>query len=73
MVKNITVSAEESLIRKAREKAKREKKSLNSIFREWLAKYVGQDQAGKNYETLMEKLRYARSGKKFTRDELNER
>jgi hypothetical protein len=73
MLKNITVSAEESLIRKAREKAEREKKSLNSLFREWLARYIGQDGAGKNYEELMEKLRYARPGRKFTRDELNER
>ena len=73
MVKNVTFSAEESLIKKAREKASREKKSLNALFREWLVRYVGQEGAAGNYKALMAKLDYVRAGKKLTRDELNER
>jgi hypothetical protein len=71
--KNITLSAEDDLIRKAREKAIREKKSLNTVFREWLARYVRQDASAERYEELMKKLSYARSGGKFSREEMNER
>ena len=40
MMKNITFTAEEQLIAKAREKAKMDRKSLNVAFREWLTRYV---------------------------------
>ena len=73
MKKNITLSAEDDLIRKAREKAIREKKSLNTVFREWLARYVRQDASAERYEELMKKLSYARSGGKFSGQEMNER
>jgi len=36
MMKNITFTADEDLIRKAREKARREHRSLNKLFRRWL-------------------------------------
>lgn len=73
MLKNITLSAEESLIHLAREKAKKNKKSLNIIFREWLARYAANDRVSMDYQTLMKKLKYAKVGKHFTRDEMNER
>ena len=44
MLKNITLSAEEHLIRAAREKAQHEHTTLNAAFRQWLVRYV---QAGK--------------------------
>ena len=73
MLKNITLSGDAMLIARAREKARREKSSLNAVFRQWLARYVGQDQAGSGYRDLMDRLSYARSGRRFSRDELNER
>jgi len=73
MKKNITLSAEELLIKKAREKAAREKKSLNTVFREWLARYVGQETSSSRYGDLMNRLSYARPGRKFSREEMNER
>lgn len=73
MVKNITLSAEETLIRKARLRAKSYNKSLNEIFREWLMKYVSQDTGEDNYQKLMKELSHVRAGRKFTRDEYNER
>jgi hypothetical protein len=73
MKKNITLSAEEVLIRKAREKAAREKKSLNAVFREWLDRYVGQETSSNRYGDLMNRLSYARPGRKFSREEMNER
>ncbi len=73
MRKNITLSAEDSLIKRAREKAARQNKSFNTVFREWLSRYVGADDARDGYERLMERLGHVRSGHKFTREEMNER
>ena len=73
MMKKITFSADESLIEKAMEKASREKKTLNALFREWLVRYVGQESTAGEYRSVMEKLDYVKAGGKFTRDELNER
>ncbi|MBS3810059.1 MAG: hypothetical protein KGY38_07900 [Desulfobacterales bacterium] len=73
MKKNITLVAEKELIEKAREKARQEKFSLNALFQDWLKQYVGQENAGADYDQLMAKLSYAAAGRKFDRDELNER
>lgn len=73
MLKNITFSTDEHLIRRAREVAKKEHKSLNAIFQEWLKKYVGTETVLEDYQNLMTQLDYAQPGKKFTRDERNER
>jgi hypothetical protein len=69
MQKNITLSAEESLIRKARERARREQTSLNEAFRDWLQRYAVQDSAPE----ACDRLGYADAGQSFTRDELNGR
>ena len=73
MIKNITLSAEEKLIKKARFRAQKENRSLNEIFREWLTRYVSQNNNDKNYYEIMNELSYIKPGKKFSRDELNER
>ncbi len=73
MLKNITLSAEEALIARAREQAAREKRSLNLAFREWLQRYAAQERAAESYDELMKRLGYARAGRKFTREEMNER
>jgi len=73
MLINITLSAEESLIRKSRKKAQIENTSLNKLFRQWLDRYTKQNGSSSDYEQLMKKLSYARVGRKFSRDELNER
>ena len=70
---NITLSSEESLIRRARKKASGENTTLNALFRQWLARYVGQDRARNEYRALMDRLSYARANRHFHRDELNER
>ena len=59
-------------LRKAREKAAQERKALNVLFREWVVQYVRQGHGGK-YRDLMKQLSYASAGKKFSREELNER
>ncbi len=73
MNRNITLSAEEKLIQQAREKATREKSTLNEQFRLWLERYVSSESKTIDYNTLMQRLSYANSSKRFSRDELNER
>ena len=73
MIKNITLSADEELIEKARQKARKEHTSLNKAFRSWLAQYVGKQQRGDAYRKLMDRMSYVRAGRHFTRDELNAR
>ena len=73
MLKNITLSADKQLIQLAREKAAKENSSLNAQFRAWLERYVSTDRKLIDYDSLMEQLAYAKPGKKFSRDEMNER
>lgn len=73
MLKNITLSAEDLLIQRAREKAQSEHTTLNVAFRQWLAQYVKNGRSGSDYDALMVSLDYASPGRTFSRDELNER
>ena len=73
MNKNITLSAQEQLIEKARLKAQHEHKSLNSLFRSWLKNYAFGDSLGDDYELFMDKVEYVKIDQKFTREEMNER
>ena len=72
-MKNVTLSADQFLIAKARERARREKTTLNAEFRKWLERYVGLDANDIDYAAIMSRLEYARPGKTFSRDEMNER
>ena len=73
MLKNITLSAEEQLIEKAREAASRQGRTLNAAFREWLERFAGLKSSAARYDELMQRMSYVASGRGFTRDELNER
>ncbi|MBK6389847.1 MAG: hypothetical protein IPF70_04605 [Saprospiraceae bacterium] len=73
MTKNITLTADEALIRKAREKAFKEHTTLNNEFRLWLEKYTGVKQSAKKYQDIMKKLSYASLKRMPTREEMNER
>lgn len=74
-MKNITLSADDKLIEAARERARAEQTTLNEQFRRWLADYVRQEQQAESAMTLIEELRgqVRTGGRKFTRDEMNER
>ena len=73
MLKNITLSADEEVIRRARKKAQKENTTINEQFRLWLNRFINSDMRLNDYDALMKKLSYASSGKKFSRDEMNER
>ena len=73
MLKNITLSADEELIRKARKKAEEGHTTLNSQFRQWLENYASMGKNSNDYLDLMERLSYAKPSKQYSRDEMNER
>ena len=73
MLKNITLSAEEALIRRARKRAAAENTTLNAEFRTWLRQYVERPQSAADFFAFMDELDYAEPGRRFSRDEMNER
>jgi len=73
LMKNITLSADEELIERAREAARSRKTTLNQLFRDWLAEIAGREERERRLCELQERLRYADSGAKFSREEMNER
>ena len=74
-MKNITLSADERLIEAARERARAESTTLNDEFRRWLESYAGRDRRVQEFDALMKDLqgKYSTGGRKFTREEMNER
>ena len=62
MIKNITLSAEESLLRRARAQASLENTTLNAAFRQWLSRYAGVECSASAYQDLMDRLTYADPG-----------
>jgi predicted nucleic acid-binding protein len=72
-MKNVTLSADESLIEQARLVAQARHTTLNAAFRDWLEKYASQSGGGAAVDALMRRLRHVRSSGSYTRDEMNER
>jgi hypothetical protein len=73
MNKNVTLSADEALIRQAQRRAASENTTLNELFQEWLIRYVAQPAAAEQYTLLMARLDRIQAGDKFSREEMNER
>lgn len=74
-MKNITLSADENLIEAARRQAVSEHTTLNQKFRLWLEHYVRREQRAVEAMRVIHELQSTIStgGRKFTRDEMNER
>ena len=74
-MKNITFSADEHKIERAREIARNRHTTLNEEFRGWLDAYGNASSLSKaeEFRALMKRLRYVDAGRKFTREEMNER
>ena len=75
MLRNITLSADKELIEAARERARMEHTTLNEQFRRWLADYAGQDDRADLAMSVIGDLqtRLRSGGKRFSREEMNER
>jgi hypothetical protein len=72
-LRNITLSAEKTLIERARRRAEAKHTTLNAEFRHWLEQYAHSPQTVDDLLVLMDQFSYSRPGKTFSRDELNER
>ena len=74
-MKNITLSADERLIEAARQCAADEHTTLNARFRQWLEDYTRRQQQAEEAMAFIEEMRKTvrTGGRRFTRDEMNER
>jgi hypothetical protein len=46
---------------------------LNDLFREWLQELVAQSEKAGQVKLLMRRLRHVKAGRRFSREEANER
>jgi capsule polysaccharide export protein KpsE/RkpR len=73
-MRNITLSADEAAIEAARARAKKEHTTLNEQFRQWLDSYARERQAQDAMSLIGELQGSIRTGgRRFSRDEMNER
>lgn len=72
-MKNFTFSADENLIEQARLVARQQHRTLNGAFREWLSQFTAQSGSSREYDALMDRLCHVKTGRRFSRDEMNER
>lgn len=72
-MKNLTLSADEDLIERARIVARTRQTTLNAEFREWLAQFAAVDGGAQSFDALMNDLQAVNAGRRYTRDEMNER
>lgn len=67
----ITFTADDDAIERTRERARREHKTLDTAFGEWLDRYAGSISAGADFDQLMRRLSHVKFSRKCTRDEMN--
>lgn len=71
----ITLTLDEDLVRQARQLAAARDTTLEALLQSWLEAYVAE--AGEErvaaYRELMERLSHVDAGRRFSRDEMNER
>lgn len=74
-MRNITFSADERLIEAARDRALRERTTLNEEFRRWLQAYALRENRAQTAMATISELQTSlrTGGRRFTRDEMNER
>jgi hypothetical protein len=72
-MKNITLSADEDLIERARTMARGQRRTLNAAFREWLTQFTQSAGDVQGFDGLMKHLKHIDAGRRFSRDEMNER
>ena len=75
MLRNITLSADDQLIARARTKAEAAQTSLNVEFRKWLEAFAAEQDlaAVARFRATLAALAQVDPGRVFTRDEMNQR
>lgn len=74
-MKNITLSARDEAIERGRQVARSRNTTLNELFRDWLEQLGDGELREQAYRQQMERLRgrVRTGGRKFSREEMNER
>jgi hypothetical protein len=72
-MRNVTLSAEEELIDRARLVARQRHTTLNEAFREWLHQFTANSGDVTQFDRFMSRLTPLKAGRRFNRDEMNER
>ncbi len=75
-MRNITFSAREETIERARQIAAQRQRTLNELFREWLEELERQadkENVSGRLTSLWNQTNYLQVGKKLSRDEMNKR
>jgi hypothetical protein len=72
-MKNITLSADEGLIERAREQARARHTTLNQLFRDWLKNFTEEEERTRKIDNLFSQLDRVDAGGKFSREEMNAR
>jgi hypothetical protein len=74
-MKNITLSADEKLIEQVRLVASERQTTLNQMFRDWLAAVAPGPERRRVYREFMQETcpKVRVGGRRFTREEMNER
>jgi|TARA_B100001564_G_scaffold225141_1_gene189792 hypothetical protein len=72
-MKNITLSADEDLIARAREQARARQTTLNQLFRQWLAEVAEHKERSSKIGALLDRLDGVDAGGNFRREEMNAR
>ncbi len=72
-MKKITFSADDDLIEQARLVARSQCKTLNEAFRDWLREFTAQSGNVQQIEALMKRLSHVKAGRRFSREEMNQR
>ncbi|KAF0095301.1 MAG: hypothetical protein E1N59_796 [Puniceicoccaceae bacterium 5H] len=72
-MKNITFSADETLIEQARAEARARHTTLNALFRDWLADMAQREKRRDKVEEIFARMNAYNAGGHFTREEMNER
>ncbi len=72
---DVTLSADEKLIEAAQQRAEAEQTTLNEKFQLWLKNYVRNEQQAAEAMRVIRELQGTifTNGRKFSRDEMNER
>jgi hypothetical protein len=73
-MRNVTLSADEDLIERARVIAQSRHTTLNDAFREWLAQYSAEAGTVEEFDALLARLRRKVEARgPYSREEMNER
>ena len=74
-MKNITLSADENMLEAARRRAVSERTTLNEQFRLWLVNYARLETQAEEAMRVVREFQGSifTGGRRFTRDEMNER